>query len=435
MRSAVAVGPVPAASVASAGRRGEHRSPADQATVRRLNLALVMRRLATGPRTRARLAEDTGLNKATVSSLIAELIDRDLVTEGHIDRGGLGRPGRTVEIHPGGPRFIGAEVQTGYVEGVLTDLTGRVLARHRVAESLTDLGPVRSLALVADVVRELGERGGEHPADVQSVHLAVPGLVDTDAGALSFAPNLHWSDVDVVGALHDRLGWPAARIGVDNDANMGAMAHWAVGDVAGTRNLIYLAGNAGVGAGLIVDGHIVRGASGFAGEVGHLAIGPSGRQCGCGRTGCWETAVGLTALLAAVAEPGDRLRDEHIDVEVRVQGVCDLIAAGDVRARRAVRDQARWLGTGVSMLCQVLDPDVVVLGGHYPALRDHLQGAVTRALQTAALPPGGLRTRVVFSPLRFSAVALGAAHVGIHQVLADPTLVPISPPAREAGSA
>ena len=213
------------------------------------------------------------------------------------------------------------------------------------------------------------------------------------------------------------------------------MAHWAVGDVAGTRNLVYLAGNAGVGAGLIVDGHIVRGSSGFAGEVGHLAIGPRGRACGCGRTGCWETAVGLTALLAAVVEPGDRLRDEHVDVEVRVQGVCDLITAGDARARGAVQDQAEWLGTGVAMLCQVLDPDVVVLGGHYPALREHLQDAVARALQDAALPPGGLRTRVVFSPLRFSAVALGAAYVGIHQVLADPTLVPISPPVREAGSA
>lgn len=418
-----------------AARSGDHRSPADQATVRRLNLALVMRRLASGPRTRARLAEDTGLNKATVSSLIAELIDRDLVIEGHIDRGGLGRPGRTVQIHSGGPRFIGAELQTGYAEGVLTDLTGRVLARHRVAESMTDLGPIRSLSLVADLARELVDHGGAHAADVQSVHLALPGLVDTAAGVLSFAPNLHWSDVDVVGCLHDRLGWPNARVGVDNDANMGAMAHWAVGDVAGTRNLVYLAGNAGVGAGLIVDGHIVRGSSGFAGEVGHLAIGPSGRQCGCGRTGCWETAVGLTALLGAVADPGDPLQDEHIDVEVRLQGVCDRIAAGDARARRAVRDQARWLGAGVAMLCQVLDPDVVVLGGHYPALRDHLQDAVAQALQAAALPPGGLRTQVVFSPLRFSAVALGAAHVGIDQVLADPTLVPISPPAREAGSA
>lgn len=419
----------------TAGRNGDPRSPADQATVRRLNLALVMRRLAGGPRTRARLAEDTGLNKATVSSLIAELIDRDLVIEGHIDRGGLGRPGRTVGIHSGGPRFVGVELQTGYAEGVLTDLTGRVLARRRVAESMTELGPDRSLDLVADLARELVDHGDAHPGDVQSVQLAVPGLVDTAAGVLSFAPNLHWTDLDVVRILRDRLAWPTARIGVDNDANMGAMAHWAAGDVAGTRNLVYLAGNAGVGAGLIVDGHIARGSSGFAGEVGHLAIGPSDRLCGCGRNGCWETAVGLTALLGAVAEPGDPLRDQHIDVEVRLQGVCDLIAGGDARARRAVRDQGRWLGAGVAMLCQVLDPDVVVLGGHFPALREHLQDAVANALQTAALPPGGLRTRVVFSPLGFSAVALGAAHVGIDQVLADPTLVPVLTPARQAGSA
>lgn len=419
----------------SGERHGDPRSPADQATVRRLNLALVMRRLAGGSRTRARLAEDTGLNKATVSSLIAELIDRDLVVEGHIDRGGLGRPGRTVGIHPGGPRFVGIEVQTGYTGGVLTDLTGRVLARHRVAESMTDLGPDAGLDLVAVVARELVRRGGAHAQDVQSVHLALPGLVDTAAGVLSFAPNLHWTDVDIVPALFERLRWPRTRIGVDNDANMGAMAHWAVGDVAGTRNLVYLAGGAGVGAGLIVDGHIVRGGSGFAGEVGHLAIGPAERRCGCGRTGCWETVVGLTALLDAVADPGDPLHDEHIDVEVRLQSIVDRVDRGDRRAVRAIDNQARWLGTGVAMLCQVLDPDVVVLGGHYPALRQHVQGAIQSSLERAALAPGGLRTRVEFSHLGFSAVALGAAHIGIDQVLADPTLVPLSGSAHRAGSA
>ncbi|HEY5150898.1 MAG TPA: helix-turn-helix domain-containing protein, partial [Mycobacterium sp.] len=120
-------------------------TPADQATVRRLNLALLMRSLSDGgPRPRARLAEDTGLTKATVSSLVAELIERGLVIEGNIDRGGLGRPGRTVELDPTGVRFVGIELQVDYIAGMVVDLRGTVLARRRIGRSMADLGPARA---------------------------------------------------------------------------------------------------------------------------------------------------------------------------------------------------------------------------------------------------------------------------------------------------
>ena len=223
--------------------------------------------------------------------------------EGTIDRSGLGRPGRTVELDPNGVRFVGIELQVDYIAGMVLDLRGRVLARRRIGRSMAELGPARALGVVAEVARDLVRDAGSTADQVQSLHLAVPGLVDADAGMLSFAPNLHWRDVDIVHTLMGRLQWTDARIGVDNDANMGAMAHYAVGAVAGTANLLYIAGAVGVGAGMIVDGRIVRGADGFAGEVGHMTVGPPDRLCGCGRQGCWETAVGLAALLDMVAGP------------------------------------------------------------------------------------------------------------------------------------
>ena len=161
------------------------------------------------------------------------------------------------------------------------------------------------MGVVAEVARQLIEEAGTTVEQVQSLHIALPGLVDADAGMLSFAPNLHWRDVDIVHTLMGRLQWRDTRIRVDNDANMGAMAHYAVGQVAGASNLLYLAGAVGVGAGMIVDGHIVRGADGFAGEVGHITIGAPDRLCGCGRRGCWETEVGLAALLDMVRPAGD----------------------------------------------------------------------------------------------------------------------------------
>jgi predicted NBD/HSP70 family sugar kinase len=383
-----------------------------------------------GPRPRARLADDTGLTKATVSSLVTELIERGLVIEGNVDRGGMGRPGRAVELDPSGVRFVGVELQVDYIAGMVLDLGGRVLARRRIGRSMAELGPARALGVVADVARELVKEAGSRIDQVQSLHLAVPGLVDADAGMLSFAPNLHWHDVDIVHTLMGRLQWTDARIGVDNDANMGAMAHSAVGDVSGTSNLLYLAGAVGVGAGMIVDGRIVRGADGFAGEVGHMRVGPPDRLCGCGRYGCWETEVGLAALLDMVAEPGEPARDELIDLGAQLGHLTDRAAAGDARVLDALADQARWLGIGISILANILNPDTIVLGGHYPALRRYLEEPLIAELRARVLAANAGMFRVKFSELGFEAASLGAAHAGIEQLIDDPTLARIRASAR-----
>lgn len=398
-------------------------TPADQATVRRLNLALLMRSLADGgPRPRARLAEDTGLTKATVSSLVTELIDRRLVTEGTIDRSGLGRPSRAVELDPAWVRFVGIELQVDYIAGIVLDLTGRVLASRRVPRSMAELGPARALGVVADIARELVAESGSSVEQVQSLHVAVPGLVDADAGMLSFAPNLHWRDVDIVHTLLGRLQWHDARIGVDNDANMGAIAQYAIGDVSGTANLLFIAGAVGVGAGMIVDGRIVRGADGFAGEVGHMTVGPTDRQCGCGRLGCWETGVGLAALLSQAAEPGDPVHDESIDLGTRMAQLTKRAAAGDQRVLDALAEQAHWLGIGVSILANVLNPDAIVLGGHFPVIRKYIAEPVIAEVTARVLAGPAAMCRIEFSELGFEAASLGAAHAGIEQLLADPTL-------------
>ena len=398
-------------------------TPADQATVRRLNLALLMRSVSDGgPRSRARLAEDTGLTKATVSSLVTELIDRGLVIEGNIDRGGLGRQGRAVELDSNGVRFVGIELQVDYIAGMVLDLGGRVLSRCRLPRSMAELGPARALGVVADVARDLVEASGSSVHQVQSLHIAVPGLVDPDAGMLSYAPNLHWRDVDIVHTLLGRLGWNDARIAVDNDANMGAVAHYAVSGVSKTANLLFIAGAVGVGAGMIVDGRIVRGADGFAGEVGHMTVGPPDRVCGCGRRGCWETGVGLAAFLAQAAEPGDQVHDESIDLGARMAQVTRRAAAGDTRVLTALSEQAHWLGIGVSILANVLNPAVIVLGGHFPALREYLAAPVTAELRARLLAGPAAMCRIEFSELGFEAASLGAAHAGIEQLIADPTL-------------
>ena len=411
------------------------RVPADQATVRRLNLSLLMHNLASGgPRSRARLAEDTGLNKATVSSLVSELAERGLVAEGGVDRTGVGRPSRSVQIDPDRLRSIGLELNVDYVAGVLTDLTGTVLARVRQTIPVVDLGPARGLGRVADVARALVQAAGCGVDQVETLTLSVPGMIDIEDGILYYAPNLRWRQVDVVHTLMGRLGWPRARVRVDNDANLGAMAEFAVGRSAGSRNLLYLVGEIGVGAGLIINGQLQRGATGFAGEVGHMPIGQSNATCGCGRHGCWEMSVGLKALAPLLPDIAELTADAPVfgGFDIRLAEIVRRADAGDRAVLALLADMGRWLGVGASVLANVLDPEVIVLGGHFAALAPHLAVDAERefASRVLAEPP---RTRLEFSALGYEAPALGAAHAGLDLLISDPSVVqPAAQSARQS---
>lgn len=401
---------------------GDAGSPADQATVRRLNLGLLMRSLAGGgPRSRARLAEDTGLNKATVSSLVTELVDRGLVTEGITQRHGVGRPGRMIEVNTGVIRCVGLELNVDYLAGVITDLTGRVLARHRLSLPMLELGPAKAMGQVADLADKLLTDCGATPEQVQTLYLSLPGLIDVDAGVLAYGPNLHWRQVDVVHSLMGRLGWSGTRIAVDNDANLGAMAEYACGPSAGATNLLYLVGEIGVGAGMIIDGRIIRGATGFAGEVGHMPIGDPEVLCGCGRHGCWETAVGMNAVIDAVSVEGDGLRE--CDLASRLAEILRRAEAGDTRTIGALAEAGRVLGVGASVLANLLDPEVIIFGGHFAVLQKHIEEAVATEMRSRVLGGAAMACRLEFSTLGFEAPALGAAHAGIDSLINDPTLV------------
>ena len=274
---------------------------------------------------------------------------------------------------------------------------------------------------VAELAGALVTDCGATPDQVQTLHLSLPGLIDIDAGVLAYGPNLHWRQVDVVHTLMGRLQWAGTRIAVDNDANLGAMAEYASGPSAGSTNLLYLVGEIGVGAGMIIDGRIVRGATGFAGEVGHMPIGDPNVLCGCGRRGCWETAVGMNAVVDAVSTEGDHLRDG--DMASRLAEIVRRADAGDARTLAALADAGRNLGVGASVLANLLDPEVIIFGGHFAALQKYVADAVSSEMRSRVLGGEVMACRIEFSTLGFEAPALGAAHAGIDTLINDPTLV------------
>jgi hypothetical protein len=200
--------------------------PVDQATVRRSNLGLVLRHLRdAGPRSRARIAQQTGLNKATVSSLVAELIGRGLASEGPVDRvGAVGRPGTLVQLDGRGVCGIGVELNVDYAAVLVLDLCGEVLFEHREGLDVPALGVERTLDEVAVLVRRAGSAAAARGAVPVGLTVAAPGLVESAVGTVTLAPNIGWRDVPVRDGLVCRLPDLGCPVYVENDSNLSAIA-------------------------------------------------------------------------------------------------------------------------------------------------------------------------------------------------------------------
>ncbi|MFL6144610.1 MAG: ROK family protein [Labedaea sp.] len=396
--------------------------PVDQSGLRRGNLALLVHTLrAHGPLSRAQLAVRSGLSKATVSSLITDLEQRGLVHSAGISAGGQGRPGQLVALRAGSVCGIGLDVHMGHVGVAVLDLAGAVVFRRRLVCEVPGLDPERALdqlaALTGEALTAVRGAGG-YPAGVT---VSVPGLVDTDAGVARFAPRLRWREVPVADGLAARTALPLAAITVDNDANLGAMAEHAAMPVS---DLVYLTGDFGIGGGLIAGGVPLRGSIGYAGEIGHMSIDPLGPTCSCGRRGCWETQVGLGALLHACADPGDPLHDPALDLDERMAIIRARAEQADHRTLNALHQIGSAVGVGVSIVVNLLNPAVVVLGGYFAALPEWLVEPVRQEIGGRVLAPGAGGVRVVGSTLGFSAATTGAALASLRRVLDDPTVVP-----------
>jgi len=368
-----AAGPVPAGPAAP--------EPAGPATVRRHNRGLVLGAVADAAASRAAIAARTGLTRGTVSSLVDDLLADGMLVELEAPRGGRGRPANPLQLNPSGPGGVGLEIGVDDVAACVADLTGAVRVARRVPSDHRHRDPAHGLARAAGLVAEVVAESG---LTIAEVRVALPGVV-TPAGVLQRAPNLpRWQDVGVAellrAALHRDVPVTAA-----NEADLAALAELWSG--RGLRDMLFVSGGVGVGAGVLLDGRLFRGAGGRAGELGHVVVDPAGRSCTCGGTGCLETVAGVAALLRA-ANVSD------VDSLVRGPGPA-LDVAGSA------------LGVALAGAVNLLDVPAVVLGGVYARLGDALVERVAAALRSRVLvrPP----VRVLSAALGRDAALQGAA--------------------------
>ncbi|CAN5467033.1 ROK family transcriptional regulator [soil metagenome] len=395
----------------------------DVQAVREHNLSLLLDLLVTGePRSRARLAEETGLNRTTVSSLVAELIERQLIRETAVERpGAVGRPAQMLTPDPTCWVGVGLEVNVQHLAVSVRDLTGATRAESLLRRDNGRSPAHDTLAALVALYRQVLQplrTEGVRPAGAV---LGVPGLVDDAAGELHVAPNLGWPGVPVLEVLHQLLAPDDVPLAIDNDANLAVLAEMSDGVARGRRHIVYVGVDIGVGGAVVLDGVVHRGATGFAGELGHMPVTPDGPRCGCGRDGCLEAYVGQLAMLRrAGKDVGDAVGNS--DLARQATDLASDAVRGDPAVLAMLAEAGHWLGFALSSMTNAFNPTTVVLGGLLGRLGPWLLAPVREEIERRTVGVTGSPVEVLSSGVGVAATARGGAAMAVRRLVATPTL-------------
>lgn len=381
-------------------------------TVRRANLAAIVRELhLRGPQSRSELVARTGLTRTAIRALIGELVAGDLVQE---ERGApVGAPGRPSPlVRPRSDRVVvlAMMIAVDSLAVGLVGVGGEPIATVRIPRPRGHLSPQAIVEDLRKLVDRLPTR--QHRSQIGGIGVAVAGLVRRSDGTVSRAPNLGWRDAPLGAMLATALPLDVP-IHIANEADVAAVAELRRGAARGADDLLLIWGEVGVGGGIVVGGDAMIGVAGFAGEVGHMPLHPSGTTCSCGSVGCWETEVGERALLRLAGRPVDGGPDE-VDVVLRAA------ADGEPGALAAFAHIGRWLGIGLAGLVNVLNPRVVVLGGLFARAYPYVETGILAEVDRLALREPRELVRIAPGALGIDAPLLGAAELALEPFLADP---------------
>ncbi|WP_442956387.1 ROK family transcriptional regulator [Paenibacillus sp. YIM B09110] len=370
----------------------------DLALIKKMNTSIVLEAVIKhAPLSRAQISELTGLNKATVSSLVQDLIDSNLVLEIGPGESSGGRKPVMLLFNGTAGYAVGIDLGVNYIRGVLSDLEGNVVSELQRRMKRQD--PDFALEQLASCIEELMGKAPESAYGIVGIGVGVPGIVD-DHGSILFAPNLKWRQVELQRLLEERFELPVT---IDNEANAGAQGEQKYGAGRGIRNQIYVSVGIGIGTGIILNKELYKGASGFSGELGHLSIEYNGKPCSCGNQGCWELYASENALLERAASLGfDSLEDLLASAEEGNEQVRELISSiGD------------YLGAGIANIVNVFNPDVVIIGNRMSRAKTWLEQSVQAAVDRRTLSYHRERLLILFAELQDQSAVRGAAYYAI----------------------
>ena len=355
-----------------------------------------------GGLTQTELSRLTGLSRASVFNIVRELTEEGVASIAAVTRNG--RRASRVTLNPDAGIVAGVDFGNRHMRVAIADLAHEILAEDRVVLPQGHRAMDGVQGCVA-MVTELAARAGRRLDQLVGMAVGVPGPIVAGTNRLGSTTILPgWADVDVAAAFASVLPGPVA---VDNDANLGALAESLWGRGRGLRDFAYLKISTGIGAGLVLNGHLYRGAQGTAGEIGHTTIDEDGPVCRCGNRGCLETFAAAPALL-------ELLHDSH-GADLTIEDVLRLSNSGDIGCRRVIADAGRHIGVALANLCNLLSPQLVIVGGELALAGDVLLNAIRDSMARRAVSITAERTEVTTGMLAERTAVLGAVALALHE--------------------
>ena len=378
-----------------------------------LTLTAVLEAIRRGrSRSRVEISRLTGLSRTVVAQRVGELIERGLVTETGIGPSTGGRPPRQLRFAAGSGHLLVADLGATSIAVAITDLDGRILHIEEEDADIAD-GPEAVIGRVETLFDALVERP-EVRGPLRGIGIGVPGPVEVATGRPVAPPIMPgWDGYPIRERLGDRYD---ARVWVDNDVNVMALGEWQYGEAQGHENVVFIKIGTGIGAGLISDGLLHRGAQGAAGDVGHIGvIGHGGVVCRCGNIGCLEAVAGGAALArdgeAAATEGRSPALEAVLNREGRVtaRDVAAAAARGDAVSVELLQRAGRYVGHSLASIVNFFNPSLIVIGGGVAASGDLIIAAIREIVYGRSLPLATRNLVIRGSSLGARAGVMGAA--------------------------
>ena len=373
-------------------------------------IILDMVRFTPGGISRAELARQIGLTRSAVSTIVNEAIADGLVRESESGPATGGRRPTLLEINPQKGNVIGIDMGATHLGVAVADFAGHVLDEVESAFNVEE-EPQVCLDQIQQRVREILSKAGIRPDQILAIGMGVPGPVMAEAGLVSSPPIMPgWDNYPIREQL--RKFWQVP-VTVNNDAELGALGEWAFGAARGEQNLAYIKVGSGVGAGLLLDGRIFRGATGCAGEIGHITVLDGGPRCSCGNSGCLEALSGGKAIARRAREAisaGKRTQLSQIipPESITARDVANAARYGDLVSQQIVAEAGAYLGIAVAGLVNLFNPNVIVVGGGVAQMGDLLLEPIRRSVQGRSLPSAARAVRILAAVLGRRSTTMGA---------------------------
>jgi N-acetylglucosamine repressor len=374
-----------------------------------------------GSASRAHLAELTGLSTTTISNLVSELLEQGIVAEeGAIKpapRQGAGRPRTSLRLVPEARHAVGIHIGVGQIRVAVVNLRAHVLNYLSLDHSL-DRSTTEVLRDAAALVDNAIAQSGVDRDQVVGVGVGASGLVNPHTGVNVMAPNLGWRDVPIRDSLVQQLTLPVC---VDNNARTMALGEALFGAGKGVHAMVFVYARIGVGAGIVVGERLYRGSAAGAGEIGHTTMVPDGGEpCRCGNRGCLETLVSEPAIVhlaeGLVAQDRDSILAGHLHSEqgTTIERIFGAARAGDLATQAMLEERACYMGIALANLVNILNPDLIVLGGILAQGEDLLLPTVEKVMRQRAFANLGTQVQVQVTGFGPQAGVIGAAALALN---------------------